>query len=385
MTPKEFVTHPTICTIPWTGFYLGPNGNIANCSISKRMLGNIKEESINNILNCSTNINIKTDLLNKSKTESCRSCWNVESLQKNTSLGISNRSHFKKALGKVIPLTIFNSPHNFSLTQVDLRWRNTCNLACVYCDSSLSSSWEKELGQIVSVNEPALEKTKNFIFDNITKLKYVYLCGGEPLLMKENIEFIKLLQEKNPDVFIRVNTNLTNIKSPIYQMLLECKNIHWIISVESIKDTFEYIRYGAIWEDWLNNLLKLKTDVSALKHKISFNMVWCSLTATGIFDAIDLLQQIGFDSNAFIIQILQDPEELKIQYLNNSTKEILKSKLETRIKSLVKNDWLTVGYQLMLEELKINYAGSNEILLKFINELDTRRNLNGLQLFAAFL
>jgi organic radical activating enzyme len=37
---------------------------------------------------------------------------------------------------------------------------------------------------------------RNFIFNNIKQLKNVYLAGGEPTLMNENLEFLNLLLKK---------------------------------------------------------------------------------------------------------------------------------------------------------------------------------------------
>lgn len=384
MTPKEFLLHDTICPVPWTGVYLDPAGDVKNCSISQHTLGNINDGStISDILNSPTNTNIKQDLLNKVKTPSCNSCWKTESL--NTSvLGTSNRSHFKKELGKVIPLTVLDSACNFELKQIDLRWRNTCNLACAYCGSDLSSTWEKELGDKITVNEEEIVRTKEYVFDKITDLKYIYLCGGEPLLMKENAELIGLIQEKNPDIYIRINTNLTNINSPIYKSLLDCKNVHWIISVDSIEENFEYVRYGAKWENWFANLLQLKKDVEPQGHKITFNMVWCALTSLAIFDAIDLFQSAGFGANSFIVQVLQHPTELKIHHINQKSKDLIKSMLDSRIASAPAS-WLKTSYNLMREELEINYSENTKPFSDFILQLDQRRNLDGKKLFANLL
>jgi MoaA/NifB/PqqE/SkfB family radical SAM enzyme len=385
MNLKEFVLHETVCPVPWSGMYLDPAGNVRNCSVSQKTLGNINDkDSIIDILNSQKNVEIKKDLLNKVKNPSCNYCWVTESM--NTSvLSTSNRSHFKKTIGKIIPLTVFDSANNFDLKQVDLRWRNTCNLACVYCDSSLSSTWAKELNVEVSTNEAEIERTKQYIFEKIASLRYIYLCGGEPLLMKENADLIKLVQEKNPDIYIRVNTNLTNINSPIYKLLLNCKNVHWIISVDSIKENFEYIRYGAKWDNWFANLIQLKNEVQPNGHKITFNMVWCSLTSLAIFEAVDLFLSLGFSPNSFIIQLLDTPEYLRVHYINQKSKDLIKTMLDSRIPNTA-DSWLKTGYKLMQTELDNNYdINNNSSLLNFIHELDNRRNLNGKSLFANLL
>ena len=60
---------------------------------------------------------------------------------------------------------------------------------------------------------------KDFVFENVSDLKNVYLAGGEPMLMKENYEFLKLLKVKNPNCNIRVNTNLSTTGTGIFELL----------------------------------------------------------------------------------------------------------------------------------------------------------------------
>jgi radical SAM protein with 4Fe4S-binding SPASM domain len=386
MTPKEYFNHPTICPLPWSGFYLDPNGEIRNCSISEGILGNINNTPIEEILNSIKNHKIKEGMLSKIKVSECDSCWTFESTEANSSgIGGSNRTHFKTKLSAKI-IKIIEEPTSFSLRQVDLRWRNTCNLACVYCGSNLSSTWAKELNENITVNEDALAKFKEYIFSNIEQLEYVYLCGGEPLLMKENIEFISLIKEKNPNIYIRVNTNLTNINSPIYKELLECTNVHWIISVESTAEYFEFIRYGAKWSAWINNLKQLAVDIKNTKHKITFNMVWFSLSAFSIFDAIDQFIELGFSTNSFFVQPLQDPDYLHINLLDYTTRTKLSAIIHNRLNTISTKDWLFASYQTMLGHLNILPSESDTTPLKnYLSELDIRRSTNGVDLFSHLL
>lgn len=381
MNYKDFFNHPTLCTLPWSGVYLGPAGDVRNCSISSEVLGNINEEKITDILHSQKNINIKKSLLNKEKIKVCNACWTTENLDSMSSISSSNRSHFK-TLTKVIPIELFKSPDNFNLKMVDLRWRNTCNLACVYCRDDLSSTWAKELGTKIEYNEDAINATKKQIFDNIKNLSYVYLCGGEPLLMKENYELVNLILEENPNIFLRINTNLTSLNSPIYDLILKCKNVHWIVSAESTHKNFEYVRYGANWDSWLQNLIQLKEDSIKNKHKITFNMVWCATTSFAIFDAIDHFSSLGFHDNAMLIQVLQYPKELVIQQINEQSYIKLKSIIKSRLLSVDKNSWLCTGYNAMLAELNKPSTHNSKLFQDFISALDYKRSLNGTELFA---
>jgi MoaA/NifB/PqqE/SkfB family radical SAM enzyme len=177
---------------------------------------------------------------------------------------------------------------------------------------------------ISTPNEEQLLNFKNYIFKHAKQLKHVYLAGGEPLLMKENLE---LLKELNPDVNLRINTNLSKVDTGVFDAVCQFKNVHWTISVETTEQEFEYIRFGGRWQDFLDNL----TTIRKLDHKISFNMLWFLLNYDTVFGCVDYLKELGFHNNSFIIGALLTPEYLNIRHLPESVLQLLKTKLESKI------------------------------------------------------
>ena len=124
----------------------------------------------------------------------------------------------------------------------------------MYCDPKWSSKWAQEMGVKVKSTDEAKQQVKDYVFDNIENLENVYLAGGEPMLMKENKELLTLLKEKNPNCNIRVNTNLSKLGTGVFELLCNFKNVHWTVSVESIKEKYEYIRFHGSWKDFEDNL-----------------------------------------------------------------------------------------------------------------------------------
>jgi sulfatase maturation enzyme AslB (radical SAM superfamily) len=61
------------CVIPWTGFELEPNGNVKNCIISKEKIGNIYQNSIQDIIK--GNSKIKQDMLEGKYPSNCDGCY----------------------------------------------------------------------------------------------------------------------------------------------------------------------------------------------------------------------------------------------------------------------------------------------------------------------
>jgi MoaA/NifB/PqqE/SkfB family radical SAM enzyme len=160
-------------------------------------------------------------------------------------------------------------------------------------------------------NNERIAELKEYIFNNAHQLKHVYMAGGEPLLMKENLELLAILKEKNPTVNLRVNTNLSKVDTRVFETICEFPNVHWTVSIDELGDEFEYVRYGSNWQDFLDNL----ETIRKFDHKISFNMLHHILNYMSIFDSIRFLQNLGFHSNSFIVGPLLAPAYLNVRHL----------------------------------------------------------------------
>jgi sulfatase maturation enzyme AslB (radical SAM superfamily) len=244
----------------------------------------------------------------------------------------------------------------------------------VYCGPEFSSKWVNELNfKIEKPSEQQLSDFKEYIFKNARQLKHVYLAGGEPLLMKENLE---LLKELNSDVNLRINTNLSKVDTGVFDTVCGFKNVHWTVSVETIKDEFEYIRFGGRWSDFLDNL----NTIRKLDHKISFNMLWFLLNYNTVFGCVDYLKELGFHNNSFVIGALLSPDYLNIRHLPQNMLNLLKTKLESKINEQP-GYLLEDSYRNMLhyieQPIEKNLSGSFEKL----SVMDQRRGVDSRKIF----
>ena len=376
MDAKTLIKNKSICTLPWTGFELKPDGGVKNCIISKDILGNINNTNIKDILQSKKNIALKQSMLKDQKPWNCEGCYLQETNRSDLN-SISSRLYYLKEIGAKIDLNFYDNVNNFALKHVDLRWTNSCNQACVYCNKNFSSKWAQELNVKVKSNKEARENVKEFVFENIANLKNVYLAGGEPMLIKENYEFLKLLKEKNPNCSIRVNTNLSTTRTGIFELLCSFKNVHWIVSIETIENEYEYIRYHGSWKDFIENL----DTIRKLKHKISFNMLHFILNYKSIYNCIDFLKTKGFHDNSFIAGPLYTPEYYNILNLPTkivtNIKNTLKSQLANDPTGYLKNSYENLLYYYSTTKWNKNMPSFFEYMLL----LDTRRGLDSKKVF----
>ena len=375
MDPKTYLTNKSFCPLPWTGFQIDSDGTVKNCICSQSNIGNLKDDSIENIMRGPANTQIKQEMLADQKPHNCSYCYGLEE-DKSINNIISSRIYYLKEL-KSVPNAIYQSNDTFNLHHVDLRWQNSCNFACVYCSPIYSSTWEKELN--IKVDRPSKERltaTRDYIFSNVHQLKNVYLAGGEPLLMSENEEFLKLLLEKNPNVDLRVNTKLSKTGTNVIDLLCQFKNIHWTVSVESLDEEFEYMRYGGKWQDFLSNL----DIISALDHKLTFNMVWCLFNFKSIFKCVEFFQNRGFHNNSFVITSLYGPEWFDARHLPNNVLQSIKALAQEKIDQKP-GFLLEDGYTNIIKHISKPFNKDLENSFNKIKELDARRNLDSSKIF----
>ncbi len=312
MTDK--ITNKDFCPAPWVSLYIDPTGRVENCCISENNLGNINKISdITEIIFGQTNKDIQKLILKDQLPVGCANCNNKSDTLQQRMLNIfPNINNELYQEGK------------FELKYLDVRWSNTCNLACVYCSPELSSTWANELNIVNRIERSTKNDLLEYVLANVHTLKEVYMAGGEPLLMKENELLIEAILQKNPECNVLVNTNLTQINnSSIFQNLLKLKNCSWLVSVDDCAERFEYLRYPAKWKEFIDNFNVLKTTVSATQ--IALNMVFTSINALTLWDTVDyMLDIIGIQPNLITLALYNNGQgggpwnmnDLPIDYQN---------------------------------------------------------------------
>lgn len=377
MNHKEFLTNPVMCPLPWTGFYMNVDGEVKNCIVSETNIGSLRDEPLDNILHGQKNLDIQQSMLSGVEHKNCQECHKLEQGKSNFDI-VSSRVYYIREL-KSVPMSTYQ-PDNFDLYHCDIRWQNTCNFGCVYCNPRFSSKLASELKQeVIRPSKEYRDQVKKYIFDHASQLKNIYLAGGEPLLMTENEEFLKLLLEVNPNVSIRVNTNLSKTGTEVFDLLLQFKNVHWTVSVETVEQEYDYIRFGGNWLDFTSNLNIIKQT----GHKISFNMLWFVLNYNSIFGCVEWLQAQGFHNNSYIIGPLTGPGYFDCRHLPDRMLNSLELQLEER---LSKNPGFLLedSYRNMLTHIRKPFTKDLPRTLEQLGALDSRRNLNSWEIFKEF-
>lgn len=208
----------------------------------------------------------------------CEYCKNVE-----TAGGVSDRQS-NLDNGSLTPpeLIADSSATAVTPTVLEVYFKNTCNMACVYCGPHFSSLWEDEnrrfnsnfsTGQAFDVkaaqHNPDYDRMVSDLWkyldeeDRYKVLQRYHILGGEPFLMKElddSIEFWRT--HPNPDLTFSIITNL-NIPTERFKKYIKqfeklvLGNKIWKLQLTASLDSWgneqEYVRHGLDLATWQRN------------------------------------------------------------------------------------------------------------------------------------
>ena len=246
------------CYAPWTNIHINTAGEYKTCCAGTNIVGDLRTVPIQNLLSDQKLIEIKRSIIDNHSHPNCQICYRQEQHS-----SISERAWYADiADNQTINIDDIN---DVKLQNLDIRWSNTCNLSCVYCDHEASSQWAslKRLPVERLNYDNTLPDIVKFIESNRATLKNLALLGGEPLLQKENDYLLDAIDE-NVNINVITNLSVPLKNNRIFQKLVSKKNVMWDISFETVEDQFEYVRHGSNWSLLIENL-KLLTQ--AIKNE----------------------------------------------------------------------------------------------------------------------
>ena len=161
----------------------------------------------------------------------------------------------------------------FELHDVEIKFGNRCNLACVMCHASCSSlieaEWDKNYDTITAFgfearkmkkptaqpwfeNDEKIEEVAKFA----SKAKLIRFTGGEPTVNNYLRKFLTVLKKYNTDVIIKMTTNGYKIAPALLEILPSFKNAWFDFSIDGVGKVNEFVRWPSKWESINENIIK---------------------------------------------------------------------------------------------------------------------------------
>jgi len=389
------------CRLKWSWSTLFLNsGQTSSCH--RASLSELTKENFFEFHNTEKKLGDRTRMLQGQwPGNGCEYCRDIEQAD-----GISDRQ-IQLSIAGPYPQEL---DQNQNLIKVDpvlleIFFKNTCNLACIYCTPAFSSridgedkKFDSKLIKLAKHDEILAAKKYDelspifwqWLDNGYTKLKRISILGGEPFIQDDFFKLIDYIESNpNKDLELQVITNLivkreilekfvSRIKELLANRVL--KRIEIMASVDCWGVEQEYIRYGfscSIFEENINYLLKhkfitltLMSTITSLSIQtlpilaekvLSWNKEGSVKWWSGLVLPIDhhVLSPSFFDFNDYknLLQIVVE----KISVLPDQHRET-----KNTIFGLI--DKLKITSKQNIDKQKE--------LLYYLNEIDRRRNLN---------
>lgn len=231
------------CPLPFRHVFVEPRGVKPCCSYTEMYDGSIDDWLHSNEL-----AELQATILNDEIAKGCRDCFNTEK-----TYGTSTRLG---ALHDYPDLIATDT----NIDYVDYRSSNICNFKCRSCEPyfsngiSLETKKNKELLNFYSNSPekkvaPTTVEDKNWIIDNIHRIRRLMFTGGEPTIIpevKEIIEYIRSNSIESVNILITTNGSFTD--NYWVDITKQMSNIHWTMSLDCVGDIAEIVRHGTKWE-----------------------------------------------------------------------------------------------------------------------------------------
>jgi len=132
---------------------------------------------------------------------------------------------------------------------------------------------------------------KNLLNDEkLNHITRLFLSGGEPTIILENLKFLEYLVESghSKHIHLIVTTNVTKINPRFAKSIQHFENVTLILSVDAVGDPVEIQRHPAKWEQ-LDNNVRRYVEIGKQHHSInvSLNVVVSMLTLPTVDQLID--------------------------------------------------------------------------------------------------
>ena len=385
----------TFCMMAWAAINVEPNNRVRPCCEFKESIGDASKNSLDTIWNSDKWKKLRKDMLNGVEVKACDNCYQKEKMGRDTTRKFINRLLVDK-IGLVDRTSDDGHLDEFKLHYWDIRYNNLCNLACRSCTPTASSSWyhvSLAQGNIKTPRSPIMISGRHEfdIFDQIVQhidhVEQIYFAGGEPSMIDKFYQILELLDSmgrNNVKLCYNINMSRLELKDKsLLELWKKFPNVSIGASLDGEYQRGEYLRQGLSWDSVLNNRRKImehcphvdfyiSATVSILNvlHLPDFHKSWVD---SGLIQPQD-----------FNIQILFDPNYLRVDHAPLVMKEKIRKKLNDHLDWLIPRDSLgraTYGFRSIISYIENDNQFNPQEFWRNINFLDEYHQTNMLSTF----
>ena len=306
------------CVMPFIHAFVTPNIISPCCAYNKPIQLNTKDQ----YWESKQLKQIRQNMLNNQRDAGCGVCWKKED-RGYSSLRQHSNEIYKEHIDSIKSNSINEQPY-----YLDLRLGNLCNLKCRMCVSDWSSQIASEIidnpneDWIDTPNQKIIELDNNSwnLLDKwIPFVRRVFMTGGEPTIIKRNLDYINRIVETghSKDVELIFTTNATNINQKFIDLSKKFKSVSFNVSIDAVNELAYYIRHPSNWKSIEQNL----QNISKNGVGVSFNTTIQWLNMTRLNEIFDYIEHCNIPFGGVWFQLVTDPFYLDPIYAPTFMKE----------------------------------------------------------------
>lgn len=321
---NTFMLPDTLCPMPWSHMAIDQSGNAKPCCVYAHPVGNVLEQSIDQMFHDQDYTQLRQKLLSGEKVSGCDHCWNLEQHG-----STSNRTMHMRLLKQDLLTKQLDTP---AITSLDIAPGNTCNFKCRICGPIASSLFAQELQSTIgifpvkSINWAESDsKVMDEIHGLLPSLTNIDMYGGEPFLIKPLHRLVAQAVEHGHAEHIRLHYNSNGSVYPdhLVEHWRHFKHIDIQFSIDNVGTRFELERGGS-WQEVTSNIQRL-ADLCLPNLKISIMPTINIMNILYIDELLAWANESGLPVNP---NYLDSPEAFNIKNLTPLAKKLVFEKLQ---------------------------------------------------------
>jgi molybdenum cofactor biosynthesis enzyme MoaA len=154
---------------------------------------------------------------------------------------------------------------------------------------------------------------------------------------------------ENKEVPLRINTNMHwNRNNKLYEILKNFKNVQLTMSADAMEEKFEYIRNGASWNTFIENIKMVRQETN---FKLRLNTIFSVINANNIDQLIDYFYN-KLDVQDITINVLNNPKEIDSRNYPPNKKQNIVEKLKKIYNTVYNNTNLKHNIQNCIDQIQ---------------------------------
>lgn len=264
--------HHSVCSLPWTAVDRHQGVYRPCCLVQGPQWR--PHRSLEKYWHSSELRDLRQNLLAGVRDPACQRCWSQEQ---------QGLQSLRQSVMRDPDRRIFD-PHHAKIQQVKLLTGRHCNLACMMCFPTVSSSyadlWRDQMPwSLPQAKQQVMTYDTDidvFIRENHKDITHIEALGGEPMFSKDFLALLQYLRDVGASqrITLYIITNGTILTQNQICLLRSFRKVVFCVSLDGVGAVNEYQRWPSKWAQIEKNLEIMQRDFDIT--------VLCTITAVNI-------------------------------------------------------------------------------------------------------